>query len=109
MKTFTPAMATALNELVAAIDLNGNQVKDWTDTVCAARDALPEGTVAALEQLGSASADALTLANGCTSMLDLAINSVERGFIDESLLHLGMLSTKLETLKGMLHQDGKGI
>jgi hypothetical protein len=100
-------MATALYQLVAAIDLNANQVKDWTDSVCTAREALPEGTLIALEQLGTASTDALALATQSTSILDLAINSAERGFKDETLLHLGKLGTKLEALKSMFHPDSK--
>jgi hypothetical protein len=113
LKPITPAIATALHHLVSTIDLSAVQVveqgkgEDWTDAVCTARDALPEGTMIALAQLGSASSDALALATESTSLLDLAINSAERGFKDETLLHLGKLGAKLEALKGMLYPDGK--
>jgi hypothetical protein len=109
MKPMTPEMATGLHHLVATIDLNAEQVngQDWPGAVCTARDALPEGTVIALEQLVTACSGALALATESTSILDLAINSAERGFKDETLLHLGKLGTKLEALKSMLRQDSK--
>jgi hypothetical protein len=49
------AMATVLRALITTIDLNAEQIEgeDWTNAVCTARDALPEGTVAALKAMNS--------------------------------------------------------
>jgi uncharacterized protein YsxB (DUF464 family) len=111
MKPLTPGMASALKHLVETIDLNAEQVKneDWTDAVCTAREELLEGTMTALEQLGSTSEDAQALAKNCAGILYLAINSVERNFTDEALLHLRKLSTNLDKLKAMLETSGKEI
>lgn len=111
MKPLTPEMATGLHQLVATIDLNAEQVQgqEWPGAVCLARDALPEGTMAALEQLSSGNELTKAMVKNCAVLLYLATNCVERNFTDEALLHMGKLSSNLDKLKAMLETCSKGI
>ncbi|WP_274644298.1 hypothetical protein [Pseudomonas serbica] len=108
MKTITTDMATALKHLVDTIDLNAEQIKDenWIGAVCDARDALPENTVEALTNQGKGRVDAFALAADSASILELAADCVERGLMNEALLHLGMLSVKLHDLAAKVKPSG---
>ena len=51
MKELTPEMAKALLSLIHEVDENHSDTNpDWCDSVCTAREALPEGTLEALSE-----------------------------------------------------------
>lgn len=52
MKAMTPEMAKALLALVRKVDENHSETNpDWCDSVCTAREALPDGTLEALSEI----------------------------------------------------------
>lgn len=53
MQQITPFMAQALLSLLSTIDGDSKAHPDWIDAVCTFHEALPEGTVGALQSVAN--------------------------------------------------------